>query len=66
MLAGIECVAVPSSRIVHTHDPRGRGFGLGSEQKAMMAHSRRYSAALEELGVNRRRLHTNLRGAYWQ
>jgi GT2 family glycosyltransferase len=66
MQAGIECVAVPSSRIVHTHDPRGRGFGHGSEQKAMMAHSRRYSAALEELGVDRKRLHTNLRGAYWQ
>lgn len=65
-LAGIECVAVPSSRIVHDHEKRGRGFGLGSEQKAMMVHSRRYSLALEELGVDRARLHSNLRGAYWK
>lgn len=64
--AGIECVAVPSSRIRHAHDQRGRGFGHGTEQKAMMAHSRLYTAALDELGVNRRRLHTRLRGAYWR
>jgi glycosyl transferase family 2 len=63
---GIECVAVPSSRIVHGHDPRGRGFGHGTETKAMMAHSRLYSAELKVLGVDRRRLHPNLRGAYWQ
>lgn len=65
-LLGIECVAVPSSRIIHHHDQRGRGFGLGSEQKAMMAHSRLYTAALQELGVERKTLHTNLRGAYWR
>lgn len=63
--AGIECVAVPSSRIRHLHLSEGRGFGHGSEQKAMMAHSRLYTEALEELGVDRRRLHPNLRGAYW-
>jgi hypothetical protein len=64
-LYGIECVAVPSSRIRHLHDPRGRGFGHGDETKAMRAHSRLYTAALDELGVNRRMLHTRLRGAYW-
>jgi GT2 family glycosyltransferase len=65
-LAGIECVAVPSSKIRHLHLKVGRGFGEGSEQKAMMKHSRLYSEALEELGVNRKQLHTNLRGAYWR
>jgi hypothetical protein len=65
-LAGIECVSVPSSRIIHGHDPRGRGFGLGSEQKAMMVHSRRYTVALAELGVERKTLASNLRGAYWR
>ena len=64
--AGIECVAVPSSRILHGHDKRGRGFGHGSEQKAMMAHSKLYTAALDELGVRRATLHSNLRGAYWR
>ena len=64
--AGVECVAVPSSRIRHLHLEAGRGFGLGSEQKAMIEHSRRYTRALEELGVDRRRLHPNLRGAYWR
>jgi hypothetical protein len=63
---GIECVAVPSSRIKHLHLDAGRGFGHGSEQKAMMAHSRLYSAALAELEVDRRTLHPNLRGAYWR
>lgn len=62
---GIECVAVPSSRIVHGHDARGRGFGHGTEEKAMRAHSRLYTAALDELGVRRKMLHTRLRGAYW-
>lgn len=65
-LAGIECVAVPSSRIRHLHLAAGRGFGHGTEQKAMLAHSRLYSLALHELGVDRRRLPVNLRGAYWQ
>ena len=65
-LYGIECVAVPSSRINHLHLQEGRGFGHGSELKAMHAHSKLYSQALAELGVDRRRLHTNLRGAYWR
>lgn len=63
---GIECVAVCSSRIRHLHLSEGRGFGHGSEQKAMMAHSRLYTEALDELGVSRKTLHPNLRGAYWR
>ena len=31
-----------------------------------MAHSRLYTAALDEIGVRRKMLHANLRGAYWQ
>ena len=64
-LHGIECVAVPSSLIQHTHDQRGRGFGHGSEEKAMRAQSPIYTAACDELGVRRKMLHTRLRGAYW-
>jgi hypothetical protein len=64
--SGIECVAVPSSRIRHLHLDTGRGFGHGSEQKAMMAHSKIYSRALEELNIDRRTLHPSLRGAYWR
>lgn len=64
-LGGVECVAVPSSRIRHSHDQRGRGFGHGTETKAMQAHSRLYTAALEEIGVRRKMLHSRLRGAYW-
>lgn len=65
-LYGIECVAVPSSRIKHLHLPAGRGFGHRSEQAAMIAHSPLYTAALEQLGVKRAKLHPNLRGAYWR
>lgn len=61
--AGIECVAVPSSRIRHLHLKAGRGFGLGSESAAMKEHSWRYTAALEDLGIDRMSLPTNLRGA---
>lgn len=61
-MAGIECVAVPSSRIRHLWLPEGRGFGLGSEQQAMRVHSQRYAAALTELGVDRGRLPAQLRG----
>lgn len=60
--AGIECVAVPSSRIRHLHLRAGRGFGLGSEARAMKEHSLRYTRALDELGIERTSLPTNLRG----
>lgn len=63
-LKGIECVAVPSSRITHLMLDAGRGFGHGTEQKAMIAHSFRYSEALEELGVDRGRLPASLRGPH--
>ena len=32
----------------------------------MRAHSRLYTAALDEIGVRRATLHTKLRGAYWR
>lgn len=59
---GIPCVAVPSSRIEHLWAPEGRGFGLGSEEAAMIEHSRRYTEALAELGVDRKGLPAGQRG----
>lgn len=61
-LGGVECVAVPSSRIRHLHLQAGRGFGLGSEDKAMVEHSARYSAVLEEMEIDRAALPLDLRG----
>ena len=61
-LHGIECVAVPSSRFRHGRDERGRGFGHGSEEKAMRAQSPLYTAACDELGVRRKMLHHGCAG----
>lgn len=42
---GVECVACPSSVIVHHMDPRGRGAGMGSEG-LRMEHDREIFRAL--------------------
>ncbi len=63
--ADIECVAVPSSKIRHLWLKAGRGFGHGSENRAMIEHSKRYTQALEEIGVDRSTLPSALRGAHF-
>lgn len=60
--AGIPCVAVPSSRIRHLWAQEGRGFGEGSEEQAMRAHSERYTRALAALGIDRATLPAGQRG----
>lgn len=61
-LAGIPCVAVTSSVIRHLHLAAGRGFGLGSEPRAMTVHRALYVEALEELGIDRADLPAKLAG----
>jgi hypothetical protein len=48
--AGIPSVAVPSSRIRHHFDQRGRGAGAGSEGARMEIDSPRYRRELARLG----------------
>lgn len=61
-LLGIPCVAVPSSRIQHLWAKEGRGAGAGDEDVRMLIDSRRYTRALEELGVDRKQLPEGQRG----
>ena len=46
---GVSCVAVPSSRIQHRWDQRGRGAGAGSEAARMEVDGPRYARELNRM-----------------
>lgn len=61
-LAGVLCVACPSSIITHLWAKEGRGAGEGSEEARMLVDTSRYTAALAELGVDRQLLPAGQKG----
>lgn len=63
---GVECVAVPSCRIIHEHAQPGRGCGFGNENTRLYVDSVRYSAELERLGIDRDGLTPGARGGLWE
>lgn len=64
--AGVSCVAVPSSVIVHEHAMEGRGAGYGDENTRLYIDTVRYTRALDELGLDRAALPEKQRGGLWQ
>lgn len=63
---GVDCVACPSSVIVHEHAMEGRGAGHGDENTRLFIDTVRYSRVLGELGIDRASLPEKQRGGLWQ